>query len=804
MLQNLLFDIGSARRGMKTRPGFTLTIIATLAVGIGANTAMFSALNAVMFRELPYRDPGQIVVGRSTFSGNIGPNVSGYDLYDYREQNRSFTQVAAITSTTTRHTILGSGEPDRVEGCYVTWDFFQTLGADPVIGRLFTAEEGTAGGPTNVAMIAYDFWIKRFNGSPTAVGTSLLVDGLPFTIVGVMPADFWFLHDVDIWRPTWRDGPWADARQWHNFQIVARLSPGIGTGAAQADIDVICERLAREYPDTNENKGLRLTPVDEFIIEGWRPRIFLLMTALVLVLLIACGNVAGLLLARGTTRMNEMAVRASLGASRRRLVLQLLTESLLSAVIAGVLGVLLTFSLQGMMLRLMTLHEIGITRLSLDTRVLLFALILSLLTGLIFGSIIAWRGTPAGLSVHLKSGARTTATGGTSRLRDSLVTVQVALSVLLLAGAGLLIRSYLRLSVVDPGFNTRDLLTAELQLPVDDYADPAQRYQVFNRIVEEAKALSGVASVGLISRLPLRDRGGDIYIWDADKPPVDPSEWQTAYARLALPEYFSTMQIPLTAGRDLQAADMSGSSMVIVINRRLAETIFPGQDPIGKRLAVNVGQTLVFEVVGLVGDTRVSHISSNPYRTMYCPYALMPDTNMRIAVRTTGDAAALIRPLREMLARIDRNIPLAEPMTMESIIADSLGTIRIITSLLALFALVALFLAATGLYGVLAYFVNSRSHEIGVHMALGADANRVIAMILRRGMFLVGMGLVLGIAGAVGTNRLLTDLLYEVGVTDVTTFAGVTLFITLIALSACLLPGWRATKVDPVRALQVE
>ncbi len=804
MIQNLLNDINYALRVMKKRPWFTLTIIVTLAVGIGANTAMFSTLNAVMFRELPYHEPDRIVMGRSTFSGNIGPNVSGYDLYDYREQNRSFSSVAAITSMTTRHTILGEAEPDRVEGCYVTWDIFQTLGVDPVIGRHFTAEEGTAGGPTSVVMISYTYWQRRFGGAASAIGSSLLVDGNPHTIVGVMPADFWFLFDVEIWRPTWRDGPWAGGRQWHNFQVVARLVPGIEIEQAQADIDVICEQLAREYPDINENKGLLLTPVNDYFTEGWRTRIFLLMAALALVLLIACGNVAGLLLARGTTRLNEMAVRASLGATRGRLISQLLIESILSALAAGIAGILLALSLQGMMLRLMPLHDLGITGLSMDLRVLAFAFVLTLLTGLIFGIIPAWRGTPLNLGDHLKSGVRSTEAGGTTRLRNSLVAVQVALSVLLLVGAGLLIRSYARLSVVNPGFNAESLLTAELQLPVDTYADPARRYQVFNRIIEETEALPGVRAAGLISRLPLRDGGGDIYLWDADQPPVDPSEWQTAYARLVLPGYFEAMQIPVRSGRDIETADLSSGNPVVVINERLAETIFPEQNPIGKRLALGSAEGVNFEIIGVVGNTRISHLSSTPYRSMYFPYSLNPDTNMKIAVRATGNAAALVGPMREMLARIDRNIPLAEPRLMETIIAESLGTIRIITALLAVFAIVALFLTAIGLYGVLAYYVNSRRHEIGVRMALGADAARVITMIVKRGMVLVGIGLIVGIVGAIGTNRLLADLLYEVGIGDTATFAGVSVFLAVIALAACLLPSWRASKVDPVRALQVE
>jgi len=500
-----------------------------------------------------------------------------------------------------------------------------------------------------------------------------------------------------------------------------------------------------------------------------------------------------------------MAIRTSIGASRGRLISQLLTESVLSALIAGVLGIGLAFSLQGLLPRLMPLHDLGITSVSMDTRVLLFALLLSLLTGLIFGIVPAWRGSPANVSDFLRSGSRAIGTGGSTRLRNNLVSIQVALSVLLLVGAGLLLRSYSRLTMVDPGFNPQNLLTAELQLPVGDYTGAAQRYQAFSGIVEETEALPGVVSASLIDRLPLRDSGGDIYIWDADQPPVDPSEWQTAYARLVMPDYFETMQIPIMAGRDIETADMSSQRLIVVINQQLAETIFPDQFPIGKRLAVGTGDdATVFEVVGLVGNTRVYHVSSDPYRAMYFPYIFSPAANMRIAIRTSGPAAAMVQPVRDTLGRIDRNIPLAEPLAMEEIIADSLGTWRIISSLLAVFALIALFLAATGLYGVLAYYVSSRSHEIGVRMALGAQASSVVGMIVKRGMLLVGIGLVVGIGGALGTNRLLADLLYEVGFGDVLTFVVVGLFLTVIALLACLLPGRRAAKLDPVRSLQVD
>lgn len=804
MFQNMLSDTGYALRVMKSRPWFTAVIILTLAVGIGVNTAMFSTLSAVMFRQLPYEEPEQIVMGRSTFSGNIGPNVSGYDLYDYREQNQTFSFLAAITSLTRRHTVLGAEELDRVEGCWVTWDIFKTLGVDPQIGRHFAPEEGQPGGPVNVVIISHDYWQSRFSGYTSAIGSSLLIDGNPFTVVGVMPPGFWFLYDVDIWRTTYLDGPWAGGRRWHNFQVVGRLNPDVSIDQAQADIDLICERLAQEYPETNENKGLLLTNLNEYITEGWQTRIFLLTAALGLVLLIACGNVASLLLARGTTRLNEMAVRSAIGASRGRLITQLLTESILSSVFAGVLGILLALSLQGLMLRIMPLHDLGITQLLIDSRVLLFAIILSLATGLIFGIIPAFRGTPRSLVEHLKSGTRSTEAAGSTRLRNGLVAIQMALSVLLLVGAGLLIRSYGRLMSVDPGFNEKNLLTAELQLPVSDYADPAQRIQFFDRLIRDMRTMPGIESAGLIDRLPLRDSGGDIYVWDADQPPVDPSQWQTAYVRLVFPGYFDAMEIPVAAGRGIEPTDTPGSKMIIVINQAMAETLFPEENAIGKRVAVDWGETMVFEVIGVVGNTRISHVSSTPYRSMYFPYSYNPASNMKIAIRTDGDPLALVHPLRDFLARYDRNIPLAEPMSMESIISDSLGAMRIITALLAVFSIVALFLASIGLYGVLAYFVNSRSHEIGIRMALGANAPQLIGMILSRGMLLVGIGLIVGIAGALGTNRLLQEFLYETGVGDVGTFVGVGLFLVVIALAACLLPSWRAAKVDPVIALQAE
>jgi putative ABC transport system permease protein len=704
-----------------------------------------------------------------------------------------------------RVTVLGGPEPELVEYGFTTWDLFKTLHVRPVAGRTFTAEEGVENGPP-VIVISYGYWQRRFGGSPDAVGSTLILNGSPYTVIGVLPSGFHFLSDVDIWRLTYRDGPGANARKWHNLLLVGRLKPGVTYDQAQAEVDTISRQLEQQYPDTNEGKALLVTPLHDAMVENVRTSLLLLMAAVSLVLLLACGNVAGLLLARGQTRLTEIAIRSAMGASRRRLIRQLLTESLMMAVLSGLAGVALAFAFQGLLTRLLPMGQLGIERPSVDAPMLLFALGVSLATGLIFGVVPAFQGTLVDIAQQLRSGTRATWARGSSLLRSGLVVLQVAISIVLLIGAGLLIRSLTLQMNINLGFNPTNLLTAGITLPENDYSTPERRITFFTSFVEEVESLPGVMSVGLVNRLPICNPAGNYYVYPADQPLEEKQSDMSRSAdfRIALPGYLKTMGIPLLAGRDIAETDTEGSPRVIIISESMTEEFFPGQNPLGQKLIVDLGETNLYEVVGVVADARLNGVTQQPRHAMYMPYYQFPRNSMQIAIRTVGDPAALTGPVREILRTKDANLPLAEPATMASVIGDALADFRIITSSLSLFSSIAMLLALVGLYGVLAYFVSQRYHEIGVRMAMGANALQVAQLVLSRGMGLVAIGLVVGLAGSYWATKLMQQMLYGVEPNDPVTFVVAALGFGAIGLTACLVPAWRATRVDPVLTLQAE
>ncbi len=804
MVRNTLADAVYAFRMMASRPGFTAVVILTLAVGIGATTAMFGTINAALLSRLPFDEPDRLVMGATTFDGNINPWTSGYDYYDYRDQNESLESLAAFMFGG-RVTVLGAADPELVDSAFGTWDLFHTLRVKPAVGRLFTAEEGVENGPS-VVMISYAYWQRRFGGSADVSDSTLNINGSPHSVVGVLPQGFHFIVEADIWRLTYRDGPGATARRWHNLLLVGRLEPGVTVEQAQAEMDAISAHLQEQYPETNEGKALAVTDLHEALVFRVRPALLMLMVAVSLVLLLACGNVAGLLLARGQTRLTEIAVRSAMGASRRRLVRQLLTESTLLALVAGVAGIAFAFAFQGLMIRLLPMGWLGITRPSIDAPVLLFALGISIATGILFGVVPALQGTIVDLAQQLKAGTRATWARGSSLLRNGLVVLQVAISVVLLIGAGLLIRSLALQMQVDLGFNPSNVLTAGVRLPDNDYPEPENRIAFFDSFVEEVEALPGVTSVGLINRLPIRQGGGNIYLHPVDQPPEEgqSSMSRSADFRYVTPNYLKTIGIPLLAGRDIERTDVEGSPRVMIISESLGELFFPDQNPLGQQLLVDMGELVAHEIVGVVGNARLSRPSGDPFHSMYMSYYQIGRGSMRVAVRTHGDPAVLTGQIREVLRAKDRNIPLAEAETMTAIIDDALSDFRIITSSLGLFSAIALLLALVGLYGVLAYYVSQRYHEIGVRMALGANARQVANLVLTRGMALVAIGVVVGVVASYWATNLIQQQLFGVEATDPFTFIVTALGFGLVALLACLLPAWRATRVDPVLTLQAE
>jgi putative ABC transport system permease protein len=547
-----------------------------------------------------------------------------------------------------------------------------------------------------------------------------------------------------------------------------------------------------------------ITPLQATMFEGFRPSLLLLMGAVVLVLLISCGNVAGLLLARSSRRRPEMATRSALGAGRGRILGQLLTESAVLAVGAGLLGTVAAFWLQRSIIGATPLTRLGLENAGLQPAVVLVAIALPLLTVLIFGLGPALSTARIDLSRDLREGLRTIA-GSPSRFRHGIVISQVALSVVLMVGAMLLVRSFQALRRVDPGFDPRDLLTAEVALPAGEYDTATERIHFFDALVQGTMALPGVEGAALISRLPIRDSGGDLPVWDPAQPPVDASEWKLAYDRVVTPGYFEVMRIPLRAGRDVQATDTEGSEPVVVINEAMAEALYPGQDALGRNVAEDRGGTAaIYRVVGIVGNVHEGSLEQTPRMALYHPYGQGPLTSMRLAVRTAGSPTAVAGPVREVLGRLDGNIPLALPSSMEQELARSMTLTMTVTAVLGAFAGVALFLAALGLYGVLAYHVAERRHEIGVRIALGARARDILGMVMRRGFALVGAGIGIGLVSALAASRLLGSLLFQVQARDATSFTAVTVFFAVVAAAACLVPAWRAVRVEPVSAFRPE
>jgi predicted permease len=801
MTDTLLQDIRYAVRTLRKNAGFTVVAVLILAIGIGATTALFSTINTALLSGLPYHEPDRLVIGLKTMDGEMSGPVSRVDYFDYREYSRSFEELAALTTFTMQFTVTGGRRPVLVDAGFVTWNLYRTLGVNPIVGRHFLPEEEDPGGGGEL-LISYGFWQSHFGGDPGAVGSTLNVDGFPSPIVGVMPPGFRFMFDADVWALVDRDGPFDTERDSHSHWVIGRLKPGVTKEQAQSDVDAISNSLAAQYPESNAGKALLLTELQSYMVRDVRLSLLLLMGTTVLVLLIACGNVAGLLLARGERRLSEMAMRSALGASRRRLLRQLLTESLILTVAAGVLGISVAYLLQGVILQLLPIGELGMERPGIDSTALVFTLLVSIATGLLVGVIPALRGTGSDPAQQLRSASRASEDVRSSRLRSGLVVLQVALSVALLVGSGLLIRSFAHLSTVDLGFDPENLLTGQLQIQPSQYPTPEERNQFFTSLLEEIEALPGVVSATVANRLPILSRWQDWSIWPAEQPSPSAQESFSAMARWVPPGYFATMGIPLVSGRDIAATDVPGSPFVIVLSEGVANVLFQGSNPVGRM--VNVADWRTFEVVGVVRDSRINTLRREPDAAFYMSHAQMGPSRAQIAVRTSVKPTTLVGPIDDLLRRKDPNVVFAKASTMASVLDDEVSGFRIVILSLVLFSAVALALTAIGLYGVLAYHVSQRLNEIGVRMAMGASNGDLLGMILRRGMLLAGFGLLLGVAAAYPGTLVLRQLLFETPPLDPATYVAAVGFLGLVAALACLLPAWRATRVDLVQVLRKE
>jgi putative ABC transport system permease protein len=777
-------------------------MILVLALGIGGVTAMFSTLYAVMIHPLPYYDPDRLVLGRATYNGGINPWLSGPDYVDYKDKNRTFSSLEAFFCFPREVTVTGAQDAERATMLIISSGLFPALGVDMFLGRPFTEAETLEKAPP-VAIISHSYWQKHFAGQTDINNRSLVIDGDSFDIVGVAPSDFHFIFDVDIWFPVrpFNLGP----RRYNNWYILGRLAEGVTLTEAQSDIDVIAAQLEQAYPDTNINKGLLLTQLQGAFTEQYRPSFIILCCGAGAILLIACANAAGLLLARGAGRQSELAVRAAIGASRWRLMRLLLIEALVLAFVAGITGTILAIWIQGVMVSLMSIETLLLGSVGISGPVLLFVLATTILTGLGFGILPALRARRVNVAKDLHGSGRSTLQHG-MRLRGGLVVGQVTLSFVLLVVAGLLIRSFTWLQKSDPGFNTRNLLTVEIPLPPGEYSEN-QRSTFFSALLNNVRSQPGVVSAASISQLPIRNPYNNIDIRAAGVAPTNSQEIPSANQRVIMDGYFETMGIPLLAGRDIRLTDTAESGRVVVISETLAEALFPpGTDPLGQLVIIDRGNDVTWEVIGIVGDVKENtlHEQSKSRGTFYRPHSQMAAPTMCLAVRTAGNPMAIVSTLRTILRKMDPKIPLAGPRTMANVMVNSTISEKVQAIYLTTFSILALTLAAIGIYGLLAYIVTQRQRDIGIRMALGAEPSDILGMVLRSGMKLVGVGLGIGLVGAFALTRILRNLLFGVNPIDALTFGGVIVLLGIVAGMACWIPSRRAAKIDPMEALRYE
>jgi putative ABC transport system permease protein len=811
---NLLQDLRYGMRMLVKNPGFTLVAVIALALGIGANTAIFSVVNGVLLRPLPYPDSSRLMSLYEVDQRHLSnSSTASYpDFFDWRAQNHTFERLAAYHDS--EFTLTGIDQPEHLIAEMVSYDLFPLLGVTPVLGRSFLPEEEKAG--AHVVILSHQFWESRLGSDPKVVGSALTLNNRSYSVVGVMPAGFNFplnSSPISIWTTIAPDAeaeggdkPMTAQRGSHFLEVIGRFKSGVTLAQASADMDVIAQGLAKQYPDTNGNRAaVHVRPELEDLVGDIRPALLILFGAVGCVLLIACANVANLLLARATTRYKEIAIRASLGAGRWRVIRQLLSESVLLSLLGGAIGFLLAAWGVDVLLKLSPdIPRLGQVR--LDATVLVFTMLVSLLTGVIFGLAPAWQISKTDLSRTLKEGGRSSADAGRhNRLRGALVVAETAASVVLLAGAGLLITSYLRLRRVDPGFNPHHLLTFSFELPEARYPY-ARRIDFYNQFLARLQATPGIRSAASILPLPLSDSRISVS-YEVEGRPVPKSDEPSAWFRVVSPKYFSTMGIRLIKGREFTERDDAQSPGVIVVNQEFARRVFPNQDPIGKHVkpgASGIGQAMMREIVGVVADVKHLSLARSDTPEYYVPYAQCLFDPMTIVARTQGDPRSVIPAVQDALHEQDKDLPVYEIRTMDDYLAASVSQPRFNTLLLGIFAGVALLLSAVGLYGVMAYTVVQRTHEIGVRMALGADGRDVLKMVLGRGLMLTLAGVAIGLAGAVALSRFLAGMLFAVQPHDPATLAGVSLVLIAVAALACYIPARRATRVDPMVALRYE
>ena len=798
----LLRDIRYGFRSLLKRPAFTVVALIALALGIGANTAIFSLVNAVLVQPLPFKDPDQLVWAWGRFrQGSERASVAPGDFVDYRNQNTTFEEFAAFFSIPFPINLTGNGEPERLNSAGVTGNYFQAMGVNPALGRTFQLEN-EKNGNDQVAVLSHKLWQTQFGGDKRIVNKTIVLDGKSCLVLGVMPKEFNFPQGTEIWVPMNFDrSPEMKQRKAHFLRPVGRLKPGVTIAQAQADTDAIAARLEQQFPDSNRGCSVKLISLRDQLVGNTKPTLFILLGAVGFVLLIACANVANLLLVRAAARQKEIALRTALGASRMRIARQMITESVLLALIGGALGMALAFWGIDFLVAVSGDNLPPTAQVKIDATVLTFTLGISVLTGVLFGLAPALRTMRVNLTNSLKEGGRSTGEGVQRNIaRSILIVAESAVAVILLIGAGLLVRSLIKLQHTSPGFDSHNVLTMRLDLPDIKYPSEEKTTSFFQQLETRIGGLPGVESTGMITELPLSGQPNDIPYYVDGRPPE--SQSLGGDFRFVNTQYFQSLRIPLLRGRNFTDAEVLRSEKVIIISDLLAKEAFPNEDPLGHRLAMGMGDLGFFEIVGVVGDIRHRELESEPIPTMYMPS--LRRNWMNLVIRAQGDPGYLAAAVRAEVKGIDPDQPVASVKSMDEWLATSVSSHRYRTMLLALFALIALILASTGIYGVMAYSVAQRTHEIGVRMALGARRFDVLKLVVQQGMLLVVIGVVLGILGAVALTRVMSSVLYEITPKDPVTFVGVAIFLTAVALIACYIPARRATKVDPLVALRYE
>ena len=813
-MDTLLHDLRYAARKLLRTPGFTFVAVTTLALAIGATTAIFSIVYGVLLKPLPFKDPAQLVLVASTHDDGKPQSMSALDFIDYRDKSRSFVGMAGMSQGNVN--LTGTGvEPQRLFEARVGARFFELLGVQARLGRTFTPDEDAEGTP-KVVVLSDALWRGRFGADPRIVGQHISLDGTSYTVIGVAPPKFTYPDRPDIWVPlvfpSWALDPSNRGAHW--LLAIGRVKAGVPIEHAREEISAIATRLTEQYPKSNAKFGGTIQPLQERIVGNVRPALYAMLGAVGFVLLIACANVANLLLVRAAARESEIAVRSALGAGQRRIVRQLVTESVLLAVVGAGLGVILaTWTVQAVV----TFGPAGLPRLddvTVDGRVLLFTAAVALVTGVLFGLVPALHAARANVSGMLREGARGSSAGGARRTRGVLVVTEMALAVVLLAGAGLLLRSFIRLTHVDPGFRTDHVVSFNVTIPDTRYLYDRQKNAFVAQLTAELQRLPGTDDVGVAFVRPFENYMMRTSFQIAGRPAPDPGNEPSSQINPASPAYFRALGIPLVRGRLYTTAeDRPDAPQVVVVNQELVRRYFPNENPIGQHITLGISHdtaqtgtqiTSGGEIIGVVADVKQRDLAGEIYPMTYVPLTTLPTNDLAVVVRTTADPKLIESGVRAAVRTVDPTLPLYQLGTMEQVVRDSVSQPRFYLLLLGAFAGIALLLAALGIYGVISYTVSQRTRELGIRIALGASRERVVRLVLGQGLWLTLSGVAIGLAAAFWLTRLIASLLFGVGAVDPITFAGVSVLLVGVAALASWLPARRAARVDPVIAMRAE